>query len=418
MTVRRYSTVAVALHWAIAILILGQIAGGLYMHNLPNTAPAKFDLFQLHKSFGLSVLVLTVLRLGWRLSHRSPPMPSGLPSWQLIAARSTHWLFYLLMIATPIVGLAIVSVSPKDIPTEWFGLFGVPHLGFIDPGANPAALEHQFIELHEMLSYAILALLALHIGAALKHGLVNRDGVLRSMAPGLGAGAGIAGVFVVLGAGVGSYFSSKGDPYDASGLRKGANIEAIETLPAQAQSPDQSGNNYCDGASMLDANWRMDPENSSLQFVGTQGGQSFSGAFSEFTAEIGFDESDIERSWVHVTVRTETAATGDQLIDSTIPGKEWFNVQEHDVATFTACDIQPTGDGEYQAVGVLTIKNISHDVVLPFLLNMNEGKASAVGGVDIIRTDFDLGAAASWLESEGVAVEARVNVSIIAERIN
>lgn len=405
MTDRRYSTVAVALHWAIAILILGQIAGGLYMHNLPNTAPAKFDLFQLHKSFGVSILALTILRLGWRLPHKSPPMPSEMPGWQVLAARATHWLFYFLMLATPIVGLAIVSVSPKDIPTEWFGLFGVPHLGFLSPGADPAATEYTFIELHEKLSYAILTLLVLHIAAALKHGFINRDGVLRSMAPGLGAGAGVAVVFVALGAGVGAYFSGKGDPGDIAVSAAGASVETVESK-------------HCDGASKLAVNWRVDPAKSSLQFVGTQGGRSFNGTFSEFTAEIAFNDDSLERSWIHVSVRTETAATGDQLIDTTIPGREWFNVQEHDAATFTACDIQRTGDGEYHAVGALTIKNISQDITLPFALEIDGKTASAVGGVDLIRTDFDLGAASSWLDAEGVAVEARVNISILAEQIN
>ncbi|VAW08545.1 hypothetical protein MNBD_ALPHA05-755, partial [hydrothermal vent metagenome] len=99
---KRYSSVAVALHWAIAVLILTQIASGLYMAGLPNSSSVKFDLYQLHKSFGLSILGLTLIRLGWRLAHKPPALPSFMPGWQKLIARLTHWAFYALMLITPL----------------------------------------------------------------------------------------------------------------------------------------------------------------------------------------------------------------------------------------------------------------------------------------------------------------------------
>ncbi len=453
MPERRYNTVAIALHWAIAVLIVGQIAGGFYMHNLPNSAPEKFDLYQIHKSFGLSIFALTLVRLGWRLSHKPPALPIAMPGWQKFAARGTHWLFYILMLATPLVGLAIVSVSPKDIPTEWFGLVGVPHLGFLDPGADPAATEHQFIELHEMLSYAILGLLALHVAAALKHGFIDRDGVFRSMAPRIGALVVIIVLFVALGLGVTAYFGGKPAPVEALAAtpppepagatdvaaRPEAPVEAEPVDPIAPTSPEPAPNasedanaianatpatpklttnSPCGSEMALAVNWRVDDAESRLRFIGAQGGQRFEGTFGDFDAEIAFDENHLDPSWLRVAVQTASAATGDQLIDSTLPGGDWFGVKEFPTATFTACDIQRTGDGAYEAIGSLTIKEVSRDIALPFELTVGEGAAIAAGGVDLIRTDFDLGAASSWLDEEGVALEARVEFSVSAEPID
>ncbi len=424
MDARRYNTVAVALHWAIALLIVGQIVGGIYMHNLPNSAPAKFDIFQLHKSFGLTILALTFVRLGWRLFHEAPALPEAMPGWQKLAARATHWLFYFLMLAVPVLGLAAVSVSPKDIPTEWFGLFVVPHLGFLDPGADPAATEGLFMELHKALSIAIVGLLALHVAAALKHGLVNRDGVLRSMAPGAGAVIGVVIVFAAFGVGAAAYFATKPGPVDItaapqiSAPEASAPVDPPASGEALATSTPPATNSVCGAETALAVNWRVDEATSRLRFIGAQNGRPFEGVFGAFAAEIAFDDNDLDQSWLRVTVQTASAATGDQLIDSTIPGGDWFAVKDFPTATFTACDIRQVADGEYEAAGTLTVKDVSHDITLPFSLSIDGDVATASGGVDLIRTDFGLGEASSWLDDEGVALEARAEFSVSAARID
>ena len=218
MSGARYTPVAAILHWTIAALIIGQIFGGMYMHGLPNSSPMKFDLYQLHKSFGLSVLALSLVRLGWRLTHKAPPLPAVMPGWQKLVARATHWAFYALMILTPLAGWAVVSVSPTDIPTKWFGLIPVPHLPFFAGVADREAAEEIIAERHELLAQIILVLLVLHVLAALKHALVDKDGVFKSMIPerkrqwmGLGA------IFAVLGAGVVFYYVS---PKPAMSLKR------------------------------------------------------------------------------------------------------------------------------------------------------------------------------------------------------
>ncbi|MHA7871554.1 MAG: cytochrome b/b6 domain-containing protein [Hyphococcus sp.] len=391
MTQQRYSTVAVVLHWAIAILILGQIGGGLYMHNLPNSAAMKFDLYQLHKSFGLSVLVLTAARIAWRMTHRPPALPAQTPVWQRLAARATHLGFYGLIVLTPLVGWAIVSVSPTDIPTKWFGLIPVPHLPIVAETIDRAAAEDVFKELHEYLAFAILFLLVLHVAAALKHSFIDKDGVLRSMmVTTSGQRIGLAAVF--------------------SFLALGAVVYAA--LPASsAQSLGAATANEGTGA-----NWIVDYDRSRLGFVGEEKGRRFEGEFTDFQASIYFNPENLEATRINVIVATGSARTGDSLRDSTIPAREWFHTAEHPTAGFDALEVRVSGDGVYETDGTLRIKDYEKPVTLTFEVDIVDGKAIARGKANLVRTDFGLGIDKSWLEEERVAMGVSVEFEIFADK--
>ena len=175
----RYTPVAITLHWIIAVLILGQIAGGLYMSNLPEGDPALYDLFQLHKSFGVVILLLSLGRLGWRLTHPAPALPEGMKPWEKTVAAATHWIFYGLMIGVPVLGWAVVSASPLQFPTVVFDLVPWPHL----PLPHSGEVAGVFSELHEIAAFATLGLFVLHVGAALKHHIKDKDDVLTRMVP-------------------------------------------------------------------------------------------------------------------------------------------------------------------------------------------------------------------------------------------
>ncbi|MBI1392259.1 MAG: cytochrome b [Alphaproteobacteria bacterium] len=179
-----YAGVAIALHWIIAAMILGQIAGGFYMHNLPD-GNQKFELYQLHKSTGITILLLSLVRLGWRLTHPAPPLPGGMPDWQRLLARGTHIGFYALMIGVPLGGWAIVSASPlaPSVPTYLFGAIPWPHLPFFDGVEDRKATAEAIAEMHELGAFSILGLFALHVAAALKHHFKDKDGVLARMLP-------------------------------------------------------------------------------------------------------------------------------------------------------------------------------------------------------------------------------------------
>ena len=183
MASSRYTAVAIGLHWLIAALIVGLFAVGLYMHNLPLSHPDKFWLYQTHKSFGITVLLLSLVRLGWRLTHPAPRLPENMAAWERALARGTHVAFYILIIAIPLAGWAMVSASVFNIETKLFGVVPWPHLPVLSTLENKKPVEEALKEVHEYLAFAAIGLLVLHAAAALKHHFVNRDDVLTRMIP-------------------------------------------------------------------------------------------------------------------------------------------------------------------------------------------------------------------------------------------
>lgn len=167
-----WGRVSVTLHWLTALLILGLATVGLLMTDLP-TSPLKLQVYALHKSFGLTVLALTVLRLLWRLLAGSPDTLPG-PKLQVLAAKAVHTMMYVLLFAIPFSGWLYNSAS--GFPLRWFGM-PLPRLF---TGFNPT-LKQLAHDLHENLFYALAALLLLHAGAALWHHYGKRDNTLRRM---------------------------------------------------------------------------------------------------------------------------------------------------------------------------------------------------------------------------------------------
>lgn len=173
----RYSAGAMILHWLIAILIALNLFAGWFSTTLEG--PARYQILSNHKSFGIIILLLTVARILWRLTHPAPPLLDTLKAWEAAVAKVTHFLFYALMLAVPMAGWAYSSSFLKGAPVEVFKLFNFPGLPFSGDKATTAL----FAEVHETLAWLMLALMVLHILAALKHAFVDRDGTLRRMVP-------------------------------------------------------------------------------------------------------------------------------------------------------------------------------------------------------------------------------------------
>lgn len=173
----RYSTTAIVLHWLLAAAILSSLLVGNFMSDLP-ISPLRLRLVNWHKWAGVTILALSLLRLAWRLTHPPPP-DVPMPNWQRGAAHAAHWAMYGLFFAVPLAGWAYSSAS--GLPVVWFGVLALPD--FVDADkALAAALK----TLHALLAYALAALVALHVAAALEHQFVDRDGLLARM--GLGGG--------------------------------------------------------------------------------------------------------------------------------------------------------------------------------------------------------------------------------------
>jgi cytochrome b561 len=171
----RYDRVAVALHWMIAVLVIGQFAFGWWMQGIAKQPPGpRVDAFNLHKSIGLVMLTLMAVRVLWRAVHRPPPLPP-LPVWQRRAAALTHFGLYLLLILLPLSGY-LGSVF-SGYPVKFFGAT-LPGWG-----TRNAWLKDFFGAVHLASSFALAGLVLLHVAAAFKHALVDRDGLLSRMAP-------------------------------------------------------------------------------------------------------------------------------------------------------------------------------------------------------------------------------------------
>lgn len=170
-----YRRPARLLHWLIAIIVIGLIPVGITMGNLDG-GPLQNRLYDLHRSFGFTVLVLAVLRLAYRLTHRPPPLPSSVPASLRLAAAIVHATMYALLFATPIIGW--LATNAYGAPISVFGLFELPVL----VAKNEATAEFLF-GIHRAFGLAFGALILLHIGAAIGHALVLRDGVLHRMWP-------------------------------------------------------------------------------------------------------------------------------------------------------------------------------------------------------------------------------------------
>lgn len=167
----RYTSVARLLHWIIAILILVNLWLGFAHDSLPK----EWKVMPVHKSIGLTVLALTILRIGWRLGHKPPALPAAMPGWEKLAANLTHIAFYAFMLIVPLSGWIMSSAGER--PLNWFFLFDVPKFG-VAKGDAIVGISH---EAHELIPWLWSALIIVHILAALRHHFVLKDGVLRRM---------------------------------------------------------------------------------------------------------------------------------------------------------------------------------------------------------------------------------------------
>lgn len=168
----RYTTTAIALHWLIALLLLGQFAFGLLLDDIPRGTPARGIYVNLHKSSGIVIGLLIVLRIAWRLAHTPPPLPGGMPAWQRRLARFSHATLYLCMLALPLSGYLASNFSQHGV--KLFNAVRLPPWG-----PDDKALYALFNSTHHIAALLLALFVALHVLAVAKHMLVDRDGLVR-----------------------------------------------------------------------------------------------------------------------------------------------------------------------------------------------------------------------------------------------
>jgi cytochrome b561 len=175
-TEQGYTLTARVLHWLTAIIVIGMIPGGIYMANA-GPGPAKDLLFHLHRSFGVVLLPLVLVRLTYRLGHPPPPLPRDVPPMQRAAAQAVHGALYALLIVQPIIGWVATSAYRAPVPVFW--LFELPPIWSVD-----RAFSERMFLVHRVLGLVIAALASVHIIAALYHHFIRKDAVLTRMVRG------------------------------------------------------------------------------------------------------------------------------------------------------------------------------------------------------------------------------------------
>lgn len=175
----RWGPVSQGLHWLTAVIVIGMFGVGLYMAEVAEPfSSLQFSLFQWHKSFGVTVIALSLLRLGWLITGPRPADSNMAKAWENRAAKLAHIALYVLLLVVPLTGWIMTSASTLGLKSMIFGVWELPQI--VSPDK---ALHETFEEVHESLAWTFMGLVALHIGAALRHHFIYRDNVLIRMLP-------------------------------------------------------------------------------------------------------------------------------------------------------------------------------------------------------------------------------------------
>lgn len=372
MASNRYNSVAISLHWLIAILLVGLVVLAKIMNSLEDDDPFRFELIQWHKSFGITALVLVVIRLLWRLTHRPPVLPATMSKLERFGAEAAHRILYLLMFMIPLSGWIMVSASPLNLKTELFGLIPWPHIPFVSALPDKAAITGQFVEYHYWLAHGLVFVVVVHIAAALRHQLFLKDNIMSRMllSPEHGRDnkhAVVVGLILVFGGSL--FLISQVQPGAGSiGISTGESV-ATGTI---SSNPDQR--------SMANASV------SSVGFTALQLGEEVNGVFEN--SEISLLLSDTKSvSSMTAKVKTASINSGDSQIDSTVVTDDWFGSTLYPDATFTSTNIEMLDSDRYDVTGTLTIRTVSQSITFP--MTITDGVAA--GEFKIDRTDYNVG---------------------------
>lgn len=385
-TNHRYSIVAIILHWVMAILLIFMIWLGWNMDD-------HEARFQLHKSIGITLLVLTVARILWRVMNPPPPLPD-MPARDSKASHLVHMGFYALMLGLPLGGWILVSSSKFHVPTVLFGTISWPHLPFMGPFRTE--LGHLIVEtLHSKGAWLLILLLALHVAGAVKHEISNEDGgVLLRMIPGIfGQTEGVStqslGALIAFGGALALFCAIAAIPLLSSGDKS-----------VRPQSTTQTT-----------GNWIVDYPASDIRFSGIHDGDTFTGNFANWTADIQFETSNLPAARANITIASNAAATGKKLYDDTLVGAEWFDTKAHPQITVTVDSITQT-DTNYAATAHIELKG--QQVAVPFTFDLTiDGDVAQLSGTSTLsRSALDLGQVsdpgADWV-SDAVTVDVTLS---------
>ena len=388
MTPARYSLGAIVLHWLIAAALAFQI---VFADSLEGPrGPDLFARFQLHKSVGITILLLSVLRVGWRVVAPRPAPVAG-PKWAMTLSGLVHFGFYVVMIGAPLTGWILVSTSEVRVDTLLFGSIPWPNLPVPQWMGEPAE------EIHEILPKLGIALFVLHVAGALRHQYLLGTPILARMLPG-GHGKAVSALGLAAAIMIGAVVLGK--VADPKGTRAAPEASApVEAEPVAAPAPAAEPVAAEEPAieepveteeASEPRNWAQSP-GGSLGFTALWNGEPVNGSFGRWSSTILFSSDALGASKVDVTIDLSSVDTGDSQRDGTLTDSDFFDTSRFATAKYRATSFKPLGGDRYRADGTLTLRGVSRPVPLDFTLTITGNTARARGTATIDRTRFGVG---------------------------
>jgi cytochrome b561 len=348
-------------HWVTALIVIGLVAVGFYMGDMPIGA-AKIKTYNLHKSFGITVLMMTLCRILWNNIDKRPVLDDKIQFWEKPLLTPMHTLFYVLLIAMPLSGWLMSSTGGG--PVAFFGLFTLPDLM-----APDKAVSKIFRQAHEIIGITLAVMAGLHVAEAVKHHFIDKDPFLRRMLP-------VIAALVLL------------------------------SLPASAEEPYAA------------QRWDVMNRESSISFSVRQMNTECKGAFDRFTSSVFFDPDDLANSHARVDIDLVSVNTQAMDRDEALRGQEWFDITHFPAARFETTAFRKTGDNAYEADATLTIRDVTVPLKLPFTLSIEdkgENKIEVVMDSSIVldRSQLKLGKG-EWADTSIIGNDVSVHIHVVA----
>lgn len=398
-----WNGLAKSFHWLVVILIFVAATLGLMSENA-EMSPGKLQLFVWHKSVGITVLGVMILRLVWKLVCKSPDKLNELSESNQKLSQLGHWFIYAIAILLPLSGWILTSAA--NFPFQWFGLFDVPLLF----GENAPLKENASLA-HFCLFYILLVLVIGHVGMATKHHLSGVLVLQRILPKNLGVAPVLVIVFTLSAAWVAlawtNSYSNNSVP-SASIDTDAANKNIAELVAVQTEQFD---------VDEMD-DWEMLSDQSSLGFIGTYAEVDFDGGFSRFKSRIVFDPDQFEHSLFDVSIDVTSISTGSTDRDSSVHEEAWFDFASFPESTYQATSFELLESGEFIAHGILNLKGVEQPVDLQFTwLVVDERHAKLMGEALVNRLDFGIGSG-SWANDPTVGFDVRIVVNLLLGKAN
>jgi cytochrome b561/polyisoprenoid-binding protein YceI len=390
-----------------ALLVLTLLSVGFYMVSL-DPAPFKFEVYGMHKSLGLTVLLLAVLRLMWKFTNPRVESLATHKPWEKTLAHIAHFLLYAALFIMPFSGWLMSSAG--DFPVIFFGKFDVPDL----MPKNEDAFEF-LRDFHEIFAFVIIAVVGLHMAGAFKHHFIDRDETLQRMTSrrvGLIGGGilALAAAFFLIRPLI---FFVDDDPVQQVS-------ESADSSSAVEENSERTEDRFEDTADHAGITaWDIDEVASSIAFEATQNGQAFQGKFPDFDGDIYFDPANLAASLASIEIDIDKMETGSADRDVQARGVEWFDANRFPKAYFvTESFTAGTEANQYVAQGTLTIRDIKLPFGLPFTLVIDDSQGVRASKMDaevtLNRLDFGIGQG-QWKSTETIGNPVKLRIHIEAQ---